>query len=61
MSDDGQILKKWKILPKEVKEKIIARILQKASGKVLEPIDLDELVASLGETNTDTNSNMEEK
>ena len=61
MSDEGQILKKWKILPEEVREKILARILQKASGKVLEPIDLDELVASIGETNTGTNSNMEEK
>ena len=61
MSDDGQILKKWKILPEEVREKIIARIFQKASGKALEPIDLDELVASLGKTNSDTNSNMEEK
>jgi hypothetical protein len=60
MSDEGQILKKWKKLPEEVRERSLARILQKASGKVLEPIDLDELVESLGETKTD-NSNMEEK
>lgn len=44
MSDDGQILKKWKKLPEDVRERILARISQKASGKVLEPIDLDELV-----------------
>ena len=61
MSDEGQILKKWKMLPEEVKEKVLARILLKASGKTLEPIDLDELIASLEKTHTDTNSNMEEK
>ena len=60
MSDDGQILKKWKKLPEEVREKILARILQKTSGKVLDPIDLDELLESL-EACTDINLKKEEK
>ena len=41
---DCLMLKKWKKLPEEKKQEILARISQKASGKTLDPIDLDKLV-----------------
>lgn len=46
---DCLMLKKWKKLPEEKKQEILARISQKASGKTLDPIDLDKLVKELEE------------